>query len=153
MTVQGIYASTSGNVEIVMEKVAQLLTADGIPLELHRSEQIDVSLIEQNQVFIFACSTWLHGELNPFFNQLYKGMKGLDFTGKKATFVGLGDMRYEPVLFNQAIKIIRDRWLAQNGEEFHRQLLINGEPYGVLDTTVLTWTQQLSGLLRTESPA
>lgn len=148
MSLEVIYASTSGNVEAVVEKAAEVLRAQGIDVNLHRAEQTPLDVITQNNTFILATSTWEHGELNHFFWRLFKEMKGQDFRGKRATFIGLGDMRYEPVLFNQGMKILRQLWLDQQGDEFHRQLLINNEPYKVLDTTVTTWANDLAAVLK-----
>lgn len=148
-----IYASTSGNVEIVVETVAKHLREAQLEVELHRAEQTGLEVITNNDTFILATSTWEHGQLNPFFEKLYKELKTQNLQGKRATFVGCGDTRYEPILFNQGIKIIHKAWLAQQGEEFHRQLLINGEPYHVLDTRVAEWAQNLAELLKAESHA
>lgn len=136
---QIIYASTSGNVEIVVEKISEILSAAGIINELHRSEQTSIDVIRNNKLFLLATSTWEHGEINPFFNKLLAEMKKENLTGKKAAFVGLGDMRYEPVLFNQGIKILKKAWMDMGGEDIYELFLINGEPYGILDTRVSEW--------------
>ncbi len=151
MSVHVVYASTSGNVEIVVEKVVKILRDAQISVEAHRAEQTPLETISNNDTFILATSTWEHGQINPFFNSLLKEMKSQNFAGKRATFIGLGDIRYEHVLFNQGMKVLRGVWLDQGGTEFHRQLLINGEPYHVLDTTVTVWAEALKTLLQSET--
>lgn len=153
MSVHAIYASTSGNVEVVVEKIAELVSAAGIQIELHRAEQTPIEIFDHNDTFILATSTWDHGHINPFFQRLYNAMKEHDFTGKKATFVGLGDIRYEHVMFNGGIKKLHKVWLSRGGTEVHRQLLINGEPYHILDTTVTTWTKDFIEALKAEPHA
>ncbi len=134
-----IYASTSGNVEAVVEKVSQILTAHRISNSLHRAEQTGVDLINENSQFILATSTWEHGEINPFFSKLLAEMDGVNMVGKRAGFIGLGDSRYEPVYFAQGIKILKEKFFEKGGSEIGQTLYINGEPYGLLDTTVTEW--------------
>lgn len=138
-----VYASTSGNVEIVVERVAQYLLEAGIRVELHRAEQTPIEVFRSNDLFLLATSTWEHGVLNHFFQPLHHLMTQEDFTGKRAAFIGLGDNRYEPVLFNNGIEILRKTWLDNHGQQIWHNLKINGEPYHILDTTVKTWATGL----------
>ncbi|MBN1916000.1 flavodoxin family protein [Candidatus Dojkabacteria bacterium] len=145
---QIVYASTSGNVEVVVEKVSEVLTEKGIVNRLHRSEQTSIDLIRNNSLFVLATSTWEHGEINPFFNKLLAKIKKEDLSRKNAAFIGLGDMRYEPILFNQGIKILKDVWMDKGGGILHELLLINGEPYGILDSRVSKWALGLAEDIR-----
>ena len=104
-----------------------------------RAEQTTIATIQKNTKFIFATSTWEHGKLNPFFAHLFEQMKDLSFKGKSAGFVGLGDTRYEPVLFCEGIQIVRDLWLQRGGEEIGSMLKIQGEPYSKLQNVVDPW--------------
>jgi flavodoxin len=141
-----VYASTSGNVEIVAETVAKVLQGQELPVELHRAEQTAIDLIQNNQNFLFATSTWERGTLNPFFVPLLEEMKKIDFTGKKAGFIGLGDIRYENVFFNRGIDLIHDAWKANRGEVLFRLLKLNGDPYAQLDSVVTPWAQAIGPL-------
>ena len=143
-----IYASTSGNVEIVVETVARIWQSQGLSTELHRSEQTKIDLIQNNQNFLFATSTWDRGTLNPFFVPLLEEMKKIDFTGKKAAFIGLGDIRYESVFFNRGIDFIHDAWKANQGEVLFRMLKLNGDPYAQLDTVVKPWAEGAGPLFK-----
>lgn len=149
MVIHAIYASTSGNVEITVEAAIEVLRQQGFEVVLHRSEQTAIEVIQNNENFILASSTWEHGVLNHFFQPLYEAMKKIDLTGKKAAFIGLGDMRYEPVLFNQGIKILHKTWHELGGEQLGGMLLINGEPYHILDTKVKPWATEIAGLFKT----
>lgn len=143
-----IYASTSGNVERVVEEVAAVLSREGVVTELHRAEQTGPDIFQTNSRFILATSTWAHGELNPFFVKLYENMKSLDFHDTSAAFIGLGDRRYEPVLFCEGMEILRRCWVERGGQVLGDPLKIQGEPYGVLKTVVEPWTLKLAGLLK-----
>lgn len=147
LPIQLIYASTSGNVETVVEKVAEVLQAQGYQPTLHRAEQTSLEVIERHQTFILATSTWEHGALNPFFVELHKQMKQADFAGKRAAFIGLGDRRYEPILFCEGMEILKRTWTSRQGGEIIDPLRIQGEPYALLDTLVVPWALKLSQAL------
>jgi flavodoxin len=149
MKIQAVYASTSGNVEAVVEAVAAILTQAGHQVELHRAEKTSPEIFSQNDVFLLATSTWEHGVLNPFFQPLHKEMSKLNLAGKQAVMLGLGDTRYEPVLFCEGIEILRQTWLKQNGTQLGQTLKINGEPYHLLETTVAAWAKQVVEWLET----
>lgn len=143
-----IYASTSGNTELVVEKVAEVWQSAGQTVELHRAERTSPDAIASNQLFVLATSTWEHGQLNPFFKKLFDALKNIDCSAKKAAFIGCGDMRYEPVLFCGGMETLRERWLTQHGQEAGERLKINGEPHVLLHTTVTSWAQTTLPLLQ-----
>lgn len=148
MNINIIYASTSGNVEAVCEKVAEILKENKFEVKLNRAEQTDIKILLESEFLILATSTWEHGELNPFFKTLFDQMKEADFSGKKASFIGLGDKRYEPVLFAEGMEVVRKRFLDKGGEEIFEALRIDGEPYRFLDTDVTTWANNLAQKLK-----
>jgi len=148
----GIYASTSGNVETVVETIAKTWQELGWEVALHRAEKTTLEVITQHTHFLLATSTWEHGALNPFFMTLYNEMKKADLTGKQAVFVGLGDERYEPVLFCEGIEIVKRRWVAQGGEVIGLPLRINGEPYAQLDKKVVPWAREIANQWSTQAP-
>lgn len=142
-----IYASTSGNVEAVCQKISDILETHSFRTTLQRAESTDFSVISDNNKFIFATSTWEHGEINPFFNKLLVKISQNDMAGKKAAFIGLGDTRYEQMLFCKGAEILRESFLKSGGTELSTMLKINGEPYGQMNTLVTTWTNRLIELL------
>lgn len=139
-----IYASTSGNVEVTMEYISGFLHKGGFEVFLSRAEQTPIETIEKHKRFVFGTSTWQHGNLNPFFMKIYEKMKTVDFRGKQAAFVGLGDRRYEPILFCEGIIKVRHLFLKNGGEEVGNYLKIQGEPYGQLNSVVAPWASMLS---------
>lgn len=144
LTLHCIYASTSGNVESVVEKVAELWRQHGWQVELHRAEKTALDVITQNSHFLLATSTWEHGALNPFFAALFKEMSQANFQGKHAAFIGLGDSRYEPVLFCEGMEIVKRMWEARGGEVIGIPLKINGEPYAQLESKVVPWANHIA---------
>jgi flavodoxin len=138
-----IYASTSGNTEYVMEMVADIWQKAGVKVELHRSEQTSIDLIKNNQNFLLATSTWDNGTLNPFFNNLHNEMKKLDLTGKKASFIGLGDRRYEKHYFCEGMKILQKTWEERGGTGVGVGLTIGREPYeDIIRDQVTDWANK-----------
>jgi flavodoxin len=146
-----IYASTSGNVEATCQRISDLLHEAGFKTSLYRAENTDINLIKESAFYLFATSTWEHGEINPFFYKLLVEIEKTDLTGKSAGFIGLGDTRYEQVLFCKGIDILRDAFLKSGGKDVYSPLKINGEPYQYFNTTVLNWTNKLIEILKNES--
>jgi flavodoxin len=139
-----IYASTMGHTELVAEKVSELLGNAGIENTLHKAEVTDYSLIENNDKFIFATSTWEHGVINPYFNQILERLsQERDLSDKIAAFIGTGSVKYEIYYFCEGAKILRKTWLEAQGGEFVQPILIDGLPYDKLDTLVTNWANKL----------
>lgn len=135
-SLQIIYASTSGNVEFVCEEVAAKLPINS---QLHRAEITDIQQILDAELLLIATSTWAHGELNPFFNELNEQMKKANLQGKFAGFIGLGDKRYEPVLFCNGIEILKSTFTEAGGAQIGSTLKVNGEPYHQLEDVIKPW--------------
>jgi len=147
-TIHIVYASTSGNVEAVVDKVAEILRRHKFDVTLTRSEQTPIEKVKKNELFLFASSTWNTGQLNPFFIPLFNKMREVKFKGKKAMFIGLGDTRYHSYYFCRAINLIHELWTDNGGEAVYAPLRINGEPYDLLDTNVTIWTKKVISELR-----
>lgn len=146
-----IYASTGGNTEHVVELVAQHWQDQGVTVQLHRAEQTSISVINQNQYFLFATSTWEHGTLNPFFKLLLAEMKKTDFTGKVASFIGLGDRRYEKHYFCTGMTILKEAWEKNRGVAVGVALTIGREPFeAVIEEMVQKWANDTLPLYQSQ---
>lgn len=138
-----IYASSSGNTELVLEYVSEVLEKYGYENQLMKSEVTSIDVIKENDLFIFGTSTWEHGEINPLFQNLLNKMNDTDMSNKRAGFVGLGDTRYEPVLFCEGMEIIRKSFIDNGGKQIAESLKIDKEPHEKLDTVVKNWVNSL----------
>lgn len=147
-----IYASTTGNTEAVMEKIAQQLTQAGYTPELHRSENTQIDTIMDNELFILGVSTWSQGIINPFFDDLLAQIVSGDMNGKIAAFVGLGDKYYTDPHFNKGIDTLQESFLKAGGKAIHTTLKIDGDPHAILDTDVVEWTSKLITALKDSVP-
>lgn len=150
-TIHAIYASTSGNVEWVIDTIADAWRLAGHQVNTHRAEITSPDVIAENDLFLFGTSTWEHGELNPFFVKLYEAMEKMDFSNKSAFFIGCGDFRYEPVLFNAGIQFIVDRWKNNSGTELYHTLKFNNDPKLSADKLLQPWITATTELLATRS--
>lgn len=149
--VELIYASTSGNTELVMEYIKSFFESEeNIKLNMHRAELTDIELIQKNKFFIFGTSTWEHGVLNPFFNKLYDGILKNDMTGKFAGFVGCGSVDYESVLFCRGIDIIKEGFVSQGGSQIGMTLKVNGDPHSQLEGYIKKWAEVFKPLFLAE---
>lgn len=137
-----IYASASGNVEVVCEYVAQILEGHHFEVELHRSELVDAAEIIKGRLFIFATSTWEHGEISPYFQPVINDFTHLDLEYKYAGFIGLGDIRYEPVYFCGGIDQALQSYTQSGGQQISRTLKIDGNPYHQLEAHVRPWVNE-----------
>lgn len=138
-----IYASTGGNTEHVMQQVQRYWQASGATVFLHRAEQTPISVIADNSLFLFATSTWDHGAINPFFDKLLAQMKQTDCSGKTATFIGLGDRRYEKHYFCTGMFLVKEVWEQNNGTAIGVPLTIGREPFEEsIEKMVQDWANQ-----------
>ena len=71
-------------------------------------------------------------------------MQAESFKNKQAAFAGLGDRRYEPLLFCEGMETLRKVWLKNGGEEVCAPLKIQGEPYEQLNSVVTPWANMLA---------
>ncbi|MCA9379032.1 flavodoxin family protein [Candidatus Dojkabacteria bacterium] len=137
-----IYASVSGNVELVAEEIAATLTHLGLNSKLHRAEATGIDLIQSHSYFVMLTSTWEHGAINPFFRKLRNEMYGKELSGKYSAFVGLGDKRYEPLLFCKGIDTLQQAFEKAGGKSIGEVMRINGDPHLILKTDVTQWTNK-----------
>lgn len=135
-----IYASTSGNTELVCDYITKLLEKSGFETRLFRSEKTPIKEITNHDKFILATSTYEHGVINPFYDKLLSEMQTTDLKGKFAGIIGLGDTRYELHLFCEGANILKKAFMDQGGTILHQPLKINGEPHDQLDI-VDDWTR------------
>ncbi len=147
-TIHFIYASTSGNTEFVMDLVAQRWQKLGVNCVLHRAEVCDVSVVKDNEFFVLATSTWDHGTLNPFFNNLLTEMKQSDLSKKQSAFVGLGDRRYTKYHFCAGMHELKQVWEDRGGQSVGVALTIGRDPNDELIIKVVeAWADKTLKLL------
>ncbi len=148
IVIPAIYASTSGNTEWVVERVAEVWRAAGLQIDLHRAEQTDPTIWQQHDTFLLATSTWDHGVINPYFDKLLAALKETDSAGKRAAFIGMGDVRYEPVLFCGGMETLKNIWVERGGQALDAPLKFNGEPFAKFEAVIKPWAEKLVALMQ-----
>ncbi len=107
------YGSTEGNTEEVAEKVQKALgNAD-----VHNVDSATADDVAEYDILIFGCSTWEIGELQEDWESFIDVLDDVDFSGKKVSYIGVGDADGYPDTFVDAIGIIHEK-IADSGAEF-----------------------------------
>ncbi|AXX93080.1 flavodoxin [Malaciobacter molluscorum LMG 25693] len=83
------YASSTGNTEEVVDKIAQKLEIS----ELFNisNNQEDINKISEYDKLILATSTWGDGDLQDDWDEIWDEFKQIDFSNKTVALVALGD--------------------------------------------------------------
>ncbi len=144
-----IYASASGNTLLVAKYIKDRFLDEMFDAKLHRAELFETSLFKEKEVYIFAISTWEHGVPNPHFDDLLDHFKN-NKNKLKVAFIGLGDLRYEPVLFCGGMNSFREAMINGGGNELISPLRLNGEPHDKLNNVVENWFINLLEKIKNE---
>lgn len=110
------YGSTEGNTERVVTKIQELLGGDS-SAALHNVNSASAEDMQPYPFLILACPTWEIGQLQEDWDTFIDDLADVDFTGKKVTYVGLGDADGYPDTFLDAMGIIHDR-IKDKGASF-----------------------------------
>ena len=106
MSLAIIYGSTTGNTEDAATMIQKELGS-------HVQDCIDIADVEPDDflkydVLLLGCPTWHIGELQDDWEDFLPMMEGLDLSGKKIAFFGMGDAYNYPDNFLDALGIIWD---------------------------------------------
>ena len=108
------YGSTEGNTEDVVERVKEALGGD---VDVYNVDSATAEDMQKYDILILAASTWEIGELQEDWESFIDVLDDVDFSGKKVSFIGVGDADGYPDTFVDAIGIIYDR-IKDSGAEF-----------------------------------
>lgn len=146
-----VYASTSGNVEHVVDVIETALREflPGIALTRVRADAATPEELLKGDVLLLASGSWntggIEGQLNPFMHALLKEKAaGIDLAGKQVAIVALGDERYRYTA--KSGDHMEEFVTTHGGVTLGERLVILNEPYGQEDA-VNDWTKKLSSLL------
>lgn len=130
-----IYASTSGNVEHVVETLSAFFKkhAPDISLEVQRAETANGDDLHRGDLIILGSGTWntggIEGQLNMHMHALiHERAKDVDLQKKPITFISLGDERYyfRTRCTEHFLRFQREH----NGTLFVSPFILVNEPYG-----------------------
>lgn len=100
------FGSTEGNTERVVTQIVEFLGDDA---ELHNVNSSTADDMQEYDYLILACPTWEIGRLQEDWDSFIDEIENVDYSGKKITYVGLGDADGYPDTFQDALGIIHDR--------------------------------------------
>lgn len=102
------YGSTEGNTERVVTQIQQSLGGDSVAI-LHNVNSATADDMQEYTNLILACPTWEIGQLQEDWDSFIDELEDAEVTGKKITYIGLGDADGYPDTFLDALGIIHDR--------------------------------------------
>jgi flavodoxin I len=105
-TIGIFYGSTEGNTERVVTRIQELF---GDEAELHNVNSASADDMQPYPYLILACPTWEIGQLQEDWDSFIDEIENVDYTGKKVTYLGLGDADGYPDTFLDAMGLIHDR--------------------------------------------
>lgn len=108
------FGSTEGNTERVVNMIQELFGDDAA---LHNVNSSTADDMQEYSYLILACPTWEIGRLQEDWDSFIDEIENVDYTGKKVTYVGLGDADGYPDTFQDALGIIHDR-IKEKGASF-----------------------------------
>ena len=100
------FGSTEGNTERVVGQIQEKFGADA---ELFNVNSATADDVQPFPYVILACPTWEIGQLQEDWESFIDEIEKVDYTGKKVTYLGLGDADGYPDTFLDALGIIHDR--------------------------------------------
>ena len=106
--VRCIFGSTSGNTELAIDKIADLLQKAGHQVIVQRVENSKVEDLKGNDLCLLAAPTYGHGLIQEHFAPFLTEMKTQDLSGHKYAVVAVGDVKYEREYHLESAKILED---------------------------------------------
>lgn len=118
------YGSTDGNTERVAGQIQEGMGGEDV-VELVNVNSATAEDFDNYDNLILACPTWEIGELQEDWDSFIDELDEADLSGKKVTYLGLGDADGYPDTFIDALGIIHER-IADKGCDFVGQWPTDG---------------------------
>ena len=110
------FGSTEGNTERVVNKIQEAFGGEEV-VALHNVNSASGDDMSDYDSLILACPTWEIGELQEDWESFIDELDDVDFSGKKITYLGLGDQDGYPDTFIDAPGMIHEK-IADSGATF-----------------------------------
>jgi flavodoxin I len=101
------YGSSTGQTELVAEKLQQLLGEENA--DLINVDSASISDLEKYPYLIFGTPTWGVGEMQDDWEDFSELVEKTDFKGKKVALFGLGDQDTYPDSFADGVGILYNK--------------------------------------------
>ena len=141
-----IYGTTSGNTQLVAEKVCEVLSAAGHKSDTKRVEQTDPAEMEKYDFIIWGASTYGHGVLQDYFIPFLDKLNAAkyDLKGKRGAVIGLGDPKYDAQYHIESAAILEEAFKKHGGNLIAPALRISGSPVRHLNGIIQKWAEALT---------
>lgn len=123
-----LYASATGNTELIAKEIVQLLTDKGIVPDIKEFDFDEIrarDLLDYDMI-LFGVYTWTNGEIPFEVEDFYDDLDVVDLTGKICGVFGSGDMFYDE--FCGAVDIMYDRLEELGATMVPAKLKVDLEP-------------------------
>ncbi|MEM6638928.1 MAG: flavodoxin [Pseudomonadota bacterium] len=111
MKIGMVYGSTTGNTRDAARAIRAQL--EGYVDEIFDVEGLELAKLTEFDVLLVGIPTWDIGELQESWDQCIEKLDDLSFDGKQVAFFGDGDQCSYPFNFQDAMGILRDRFVAR----------------------------------------
>lgn len=126
-----VYATGSGNAQLVAESLYDGLDESGVKTVMQRAEQTSAEQLLEYDLISLVCSTWDVGKLNPYFVKLNGELQNFSLENKLIDIIGLGDsVNYD--IFCGAADIIEETIKTTGADTVLETLRVDGPPHKIL---------------------
>jgi flavodoxin len=139
-----LFASTSGNTEMVVGRVAEVLRGRDIPVTLQRAELSRPEDLTTHDVNLLACGTYGHGLLEYNMDKFVRAIEKTTpsvVQGRSFAVIGLGDGKYDPYYHIESANTLEALVKDHGGTLIAKTLRINKSPITQLDGGVTRWAE------------
>lgn len=139
-----IYGTTSGNTEMVVDWLAQILEKKGHQIQVQRAELSVPQDIMKGEICVFASPTYGHGLLQDDMMGFIKKLRGdTSLRGKSCAVIGLGQFKYDMEYHVEAAPLLEKAIEELGGKLILPSLRVSGPPVPHLNTYIKAWAEQL----------
>lgn len=138
-----IYGSTTGNTQMVAEKIGEILKENKLNVTIEDASDISVEgFCENYDLIVMGASTWGQEEieLQEDFDDIYDNFENFGINKKKIAVFGCGDSDYK--YFCGAVDKITEKAEECGGIAITNSLKIDGDPDDVIDNIVV-WSEKI----------
>ena len=138
-----VFSTVSGNTEMVVDAVSDLLPKNDFEITKKRPENMTVKDILNFDLTILASPTYNQGTLEDNFKPFIKEFLKNDFTNKNFAIIGLGDTKYYAEYLTESATLFEEYVKKVNGNILVPSLRIGTSPVKMLDKLVPKWVEKL----------
>lgn len=139
-----IYGSTTGNTEMVANRIGEVLTSKGVSATVKDVTEAAVSELGNGyDLTILGVSTWGDEEIEfqEDFEPFFQEMDGANLKDKKVALFGCGDSSYD--YFCGAVDELEGKMEALQANVVNISLRIDGDPDEV-EAEIVEWAEEVA---------